>query len=176
MKLHASAVALSLYSSNVSNITRWGICWTDRMKIKCVLCYFIPHIGSVCTHITIRTTWLISLGGEQNHLWVQKTSTQQQREETILRHSKHWRGINSPPPQCYIYAHSLSSLLNQILTWAPMQIPHFKLFSLRKYFFYSVTHLTPHSLTRKYNSLQCYRGGDYHVGPPEYHILGQFFT
>jgi len=70
MKLHTSAVALSLYSSNVSNITRWGICWTDRMNIKCVLCYFIPHIGSVCTHITIHTTWLITLGGEQNHLWV----------------------------------------------------------------------------------------------------------
>ena len=34
----------------------------------------------------------------------------------------------------------------QILTWTPMQTPHFKLFGLRKYFFNSVSHLTLHSL------------------------------
>jgi len=59
------------------------------------------------------------------------------------------------PPQCYAYAHNLSNLLNQTLTWAPMQIPHFKLYSLRKYFFDSVSHLTLHSLRGLCNSLQC---------------------
>jgi len=61
---------------------------------------------------------------------IRKLHLSSKEKKLFLGTANTGEALTPPPPQCYAYAHSLSNLLNQILTWVPMQIPHFKLFSL----------------------------------------------
>lgn len=101
LKLHTSAIGLSLYSSNVSNITRRWICWTYRMEIKCVLCCSIPHVGSVCTHITIHTTWLIDTGwGAKSIMGIRKLQLSSKEKKIFLGTGE---ALTHLPPMLCLY-------------------------------------------------------------------------
>jgi hypothetical protein len=80
------------------------------MEIKCVLCYSIPHLRSVCTHITVLTTWLGWVA--KSVMGIRKLQLSSKEKKLFLGTANTGGALNPPPPQCYAYAHNLSNLLN----------------------------------------------------------------
>ena len=57
--------------------------------------------------------------GAKSFVGIRKLQLSSKEKKLFLGTANAGEALTSPPHQCYAYAHSLSSLLNQILTWAP---------------------------------------------------------